>query len=215
MDKKFIVPVVLSIIAVVFSLLSFFHEGTESDEPDDSDFGHQAVLARGDSDSSGLRIAYVNTDLLLEKYELVTELADRFEREQNKRESDLDKRTKEYQQEAQYFQESVANNSLSEQSAQQIYEKLMQKQQDLYALQEQYSQELARHEMEMNKVLLDSVKNFLGRLNTKAQYDYILNYTIAGPVLLANDSYDITPQVLEGLNNEYRIKNGLEEEGDE
>jgi len=148
-------------------------------------------------------IAYVNTDVLLEKYLLVKKLSDQLSSERKSKDADFSKRQKEYQEEAAYFQESVQKQSLSEESAQKIYEQLMAKQEDLYSLQDQYSSELAKKEYEMNMTLLDSVKNYLDRLNKKYNFDYVLNYNTGGSILLAKDTFDITLPVLNGLNKEY------------
>jgi Skp family chaperone for outer membrane proteins len=82
----------------------------------------------------------------------------------------------------------------------------MMKQQELYELQEQYTAELAQKEFEMNLILLDSVRNYLTRLNHKYNFDYILSYSTAGNIMLAKDTFDITTSVLEGLNNEYNAR---------
>lgn len=79
----------------------------------------------------------------------------------------------------------------------------MMKQQELMTLQEQYAAELAQKEFEMNMILLDSVRNFVYRLNEKYNYDYILSYNTAGNIILAKDTFDITQPVLNGLNMEY------------
>ena len=73
-------------------------------------------------------------------------------------------------------------------------------------LQEQYSAELAQKEYNMNLVLLDSVRNYVYRLNKRYNYDYILSYNMVGNIILAKDTFDITQPVLEGLNLEYNEK---------
>jgi len=156
--------------------------------------------------SASTPIAFVNTDELLDRYDLVKVLSAQLEQEQRKKDADFRKKQREYEEEASYFQESVQKQTISESSAQRIYEQLMMKQQDLYELQEQYSSELARKELEMTKVLLDSVKNYLSRANQTYQFDYILNYSMAGSILLAKDTFDITESVLTGLNQEYQAK---------
>ncbi|MEZ5197171.1 MAG: OmpH family outer membrane protein [Bacteroidales bacterium] len=118
---------------------------------------------------------------------------------------------KAFETDAAHFQDQVQKQSISEQSAQVIYEQLMAKQQDLYALQEQYASEMQQKEFEMNVVLLDSVRNYLERLNKVYNYDYILGYNTAGNIFLAKDTFDITSQILEGLNKEYRLANTPED----
>jgi len=117
-------------------------------------------------------------------------------------EKDLQKKQSQYEADASYFQEQVQKGALSEASAQEIYNKLMQKEQDLYQLREQYSQQMMQMEAEMNKKLLDKVSDFLNK-NNNFSYDYILNYTYNGDILLTNPDYDITSFVVEGLNKQY------------
>jgi outer membrane protein len=137
---------------------------------------------------------------------LVNVLTDQLEEERKKKDTDFTVKQKAYENDAAYFQTQVANQSISEESAQQIYEKLMLQQQDLYKLQDQYTTELSKKEYEMNLILLDSVKNYLARLNKIYNYDYILSSNATGNILMAKDTFDITSQVLEGLNKEYTAK---------
>jgi outer membrane protein len=78
-------------------------------------------------------------------------------------------------------------------------------------LQDQYSAELSQKEMEMNMVILDSIRNYLKRMNMTAGFDYILSYNSMGNILFAKDTFNITPQVIQGLNLEYAEKNKIEE----
>ncbi|MEZ5083872.1 MAG: OmpH family outer membrane protein [Bacteroidales bacterium] len=157
------------------------------------------------STSSG-SIAFVNTDKILDEYELVNRLSEQLDNERRKKDNDLTQRQKEYEEEASYFQESVQNQSLSEQSAQRIYEQLMMKQQELMDIQETYTAELAKQEYDINMLLLDSIRNYLQRININNRFDYVLNYNYSGSVLLAKDTFDITIPVISGLNEEYNDK---------
>ena len=194
----FAINAILALALIILYVLFFNSKSTgNNDSRELNDVQPQAV-----STGSGT-IAFVNTDVLLEKYELVKKLGVEYDKEQKQKETALEAKTKKYQEDAAYFQESVQKQSLSEESAQRIYEQLMAEQQDLYNLQQQYSAELSQKEFEMNKVLLDSVKNYLTRMNVDNKFDYILNYTMAGSILLAKDTFDITDFVLKGLNKEY------------
>ncbi len=189
------------LLAIALVILYVLYFGQDEKEKPQQKSNQNASI--GAPSGEGVKVAFVNTDVLYNRYELVRQLAGEFEKEQKKRDADLKKRTSEYEQEAAYFQESINNESLSEQSAQRIYEQLMVKQQEIYDLQQKYSNELAQQEYEMNKVLLDSVKNYLHRINIENKYDYILNNSVGGPILLARDTFDITEAVLRGLNKEY------------
>lgn len=198
---------IISIVLIVaVAVLYVFHFTSDHGVDDGAkDKGKPAEVVNSGV-GGAVNIAFVNSDLLLEKYALVEKLAGQLERDTRQKDADFSARQQEFESEAAYFQESVANQSLSEQRAQGIYEQLMAKQQDLYALQEQYRAELGQKEFEMNITLLDSVKNYLNRMNDRSKYDYILNYNASGSILKANNAFDITELVLEGLNSEYNEK---------
>ena len=194
-----IISLILSVIAFIGLVILFVMEFTDNDEPVEK----QNVMALPVSSTGSNSIVFINSDLILEKYLLVNKLAAQLERDRQKKDADFEAKQKVYEQDAQYFQQQVQQQSISEQSAQQIYDQLMIKQQELIGLQEQYAAELAQKEYAMNIILLDSVRNYLARLNKNYNYDYILSYNAAGNIMLAKDTFDITLPVLEGLNMEY------------
>lgn len=193
------VSLILSVIAIIGLVILFVMEFTDKDEPIEK----QSAINLPVSSSGSNSIVFVNSELILEEYLLVNKLTAQLEKESQIKDADLDSRQKAYEQDAQYFQQQVQEQSISEQSAQLIYEQLMMKQQELIGLQEQYASELAQSEYAMNVILLDSVRNYLGKLNEIYNYDYILSYNTAGSIILAKDTFDITLPVLEGLNREY------------
>jgi len=201
MNKGIISLNVVLLVAVV--VLYFFHFSNEKPEAGGKEEPAQLPAV---AESSSGTIAFVNSDILLEKYALVGKLSKQLEKESRKKDADLANRQKELEGEAAYFQESIQNNSLSEKNAQNIYDQLMQKQQEIYQLGEQFAAELAQEEFRMNVILLDSVRNYLGRMNADNKYDYILNYNASGSIFIAKDTFDITNVVLDGLNREYDAK---------
>lgn len=154
--------------------------------------------------ATGHTIAYINTDTILARYELVKELEDQMKTKSENMDKQLSARQIELDKEAEYFQKSIDSKSLSEQSAQEIYQKLMAKQQSIAEQKESFRQELAYEDMRINSLLIDTVSNFLKRFNKKAGYDYVLGYSKAGNIFLTNDTFNITNVVLAELNREYK-----------
>lgn len=157
--------------------------------------------------SGNMTVAYVNSDTILAKYALVEQMRKELETSTKQYESDLSKRQAAFEKDASYFQDQVNKKTISEASAQEVYGSLMQEQQKLYELREKYSSDIAKREFDMNQLLLDSLNNFLQRYNKKMNFDYIFSYNRGGSILTANDSLDITQQVLDQLNEEYKEKN--------
>ena len=159
------------------------------------------MIAQG----SGHSIAFLHTDSILAHYELVKESADKLAEKTRNFDTDITRRQNELEKEAAYFQESMQKNALSEKSAQEIYQKLMEKQQSIMDLKERYHRELANDEYNINQMLVDTVTNFLKRYNRTLGYDYILGYNKTGNIFYTNDTFDITPQLIAELNKSFEL----------
>ncbi len=165
------------------------------------------VKAVQKASSGSVTVAYVNSDSILAHYDLVKQMKDELEKNTVKYESELKNKQSAFEKDAAYFQDQVNKKTISEASAQEVYSSLMAEQQKLYELREKYSAELAQKEFDMNQLLMDSLNNFLKRYNEKMNFDYIFSYNRGGSILTANDSLDITNEVLKLLNEEFVQKN--------
>lgn len=201
------VGLILSIVALIGTIVLFILFFSAKDQPVVEKQIPDMPVASSGSNS----IVFVNSDVLLQEYDLVKEMAADLERDSKRKDADFTQKQKAFETDAAYFQDQVQKQSISEQSAQVIYEQLMAKQQELYQLQDQYAAELQQKEFEMNAILLDSVRNYLDRINKVYNYDYILGYNTTGSIFLAKDTFDITSQILDGLNEEYRLANSVED----
>ena len=199
---------IVAVIALLGVIALFVLHFTGNDEEQEKTKA-QAITMNREMPSSS--IAFINSDEVLQQYDLVKKLSNDLGKERDIKDKDITAKQKAYQDDAAYFQEQVQNQTISQQSAEEIYQQLMVRQQELYQLQDQYSAELAQKEMEMNVVILDSIRNYLKRMNMTADFDYILSYNSMGNILFAKDTFNITPQVIQGLNLEYAEKNKTEE----
>lgn len=185
---------VLLLIAVA---VLFFKVFSGKDEPATNQFDPP------DQTGKSMNIAYINTDSVLSHYQLVQDLSDKLALESQKKDKDFSSKQKAFEADAAYFQEQVEKQTISNESAQAIYEQLMVKQQDLYELEQQYLNELAAKEMEMQQIILDSLRSKLTALNANSQYDYILSYNAMSNILIADDAFDITNIVIEKINEDF------------
>lgn len=206
-DKLIKISLILSIIAIIGLLVFVILDITEKEDAEEVKVDQTMPVISSGSNS----VVFVNTDQVLQGYDLVTKLTGDLEKDRRKKDAGFTARQKEYETDAAYFQQQVQQQTISEESAQQIYEQLMAKQQNLYELQDQYAAELAQKEYEMNIVLLDSIRNYLKRINLKYDFDYILSYNATGNLLFGKDTFNITQQTIQGLNKEYAIKYNSEE----
>ena len=200
MKNKFNLSLILSLLSlfgvIVLFILYFTHRP----------LGREGIPKA--AETGGHRIAFFRTDSILHHYDFVKERAEELAQKSRKYGEDLHRRQSEFENEAAYFQESVRKNALSEKSAQEIYQELMQKQQSIIDLKDRHDMELAGEEAQINLILFDSLTNLLKRFNKSYGYDYILGYNKNGNVFYTNDTFDITQMVIKDLNREYRAVKG-------
>jgi len=190
----------LMLFGLIVLYVLFFTSGSKNG---DSIAGAVAKANRG-----SISVAFVNNDSILNNYDLVKKMRADLEAKGKRLEGEVAAKQKAFEKDAAYFQEQVQKKTISEQSAQEIYGQLQQNQQKIYELRDRYAAELQQSEMDMNVSLLDSVMNFLQRYNENYKFDYILGFTKGGNILLANDTLDISDDVLKELNIEYQKKHG-------
>jgi len=151
------------------------------------------------------KIVYINTDTILNNYELAKDLKKDFENERNKLDAELNAKKSSFENEAASFQKKIQTNSIKTEEAQITEKKLQEKQSQLYELNETYNKRLGEEQMQMNITINDSIIHFLNRYY-KNKYDYILGYTPGSTVLYANGNYEITAEVVKAINLEYQQK---------
>ena len=84
-------------------------------------------------------------------------------------------------------------------------EELAKEQQDLAELDQRLTSELAAENAKLNAELRDSIQTFLKTFNKTKKFDYILTKQ-GDNILMANPKFDITNQVVAGLNKRYKTK---------
>lgn len=86
---------------------------------------------------------------------------------------------------------------------------LAKKQQDLQALNDQLMTEFANEQAKYNNQLRDSLQAFLKEYNKTKKFDIIISKA-SDNLLYANPKYDITNDVVKGLNKRYKTSPELE-----
>jgi len=150
-----------------------------------------------------LRVAYVNIDSLLNDYDMYTDKRDEFVEEQTSSQSELQSRSRQLQQEFNELREKLNKGMITRAKAQMMQRNLGEKEQKLRQLRQNMSSELAEKEQVIYRQVLNSVMDYLDDYAEEHDYHYILSYSFGGPVLYKKSEFNVTQDVLEGLNEEY------------
>lgn len=192
-NLSIILNVVLLIALAVLYVLHFrAHTGSGSD--------HE-VLSPTEFTPENTGIAYINSDSLLQKYLYFKELEKQFNEKREKLDTEYRNRAQGLQTEFENFQRTANNMTIAQARA--VQEDLQRKQQNLMMYQEQLTQELVGEEGRMTSELYDKVAAYLRDYGKERNLQLVLTYTKGSGVLYANDSLDITQEVILGLNQAY------------
>ncbi|MFW5758284.1 MAG: OmpH family outer membrane protein [Bacteroidota bacterium] len=195
-----IINIILFLGLIVLYVFRFFpSEQTETEQ-----LQEEVIQGTEDQiDQLKLNIAYVDSDSLIQNFQLAETLQIEFEQEQRRLENDIQRRQRQFQEEAETFYQQVQTGAISADQAQIKEQELMQKQQELVELNETYTNQLRNQEIEMNIELYGEITSLLEEMNEQLNYDYILGFSPGGGILYANDKHDITNQVVQRLNAKY------------
>ena len=157
--------------------------------------------------SEALPIAYLNTDSLLVNYVFAQEAHEKLMKKQEDARLKLNTKAHTLQNEMADFQRKLENNAfLSRERAEKEQQRLLNKQQELQELEAKLTQDIMIENQKLNQQLADSLTNFLQIFNADGRYHVILSNTAKDNVLMASEAYDITDEVIEGLNARYNKK---------
>jgi len=174
----------------------------------DSATGAEVKVAEAFSGTEGPKpvvLAYVNGDTLNEKYAYIVEKSEQLETKMKAAEAKVQKEYVSRQSELERlmkYAETNPNMSASEQNA--IRGDIARMENEMAQIQEREMGALQKKEAELQKDLQKRVSDYLTVYAKQKGIDYVINHQSALQlVLYGSPAYDITSEVLAGLNAEY------------
>ena len=156
------------------------------------------------SGPANMKIAYVEIDSLLTKYRFWNDLNEMMIKKEENIRTTLNEKAKDLDSEMREFQRKLENNGFaSRERAEQENLRISQKQRDLQQLQEKLSNELQAENQKNSLQLRDSINSFLRIYNKDKGYSLIISNTGFDNLLYADPAFNITNEIVEGLNARY------------
>jgi outer membrane protein len=154
--------------------------------------------------ADGSSIFYVQIDSVLNQFDMAKDLTGELETKYNASESEFQAKQKAYQNDVNDYQYKAQRGLITRSEAQTIEQQLYTKQQDLLKLQQDLGQELSEKQTVMNRQVINAIMEYLKKNSTELNYKYVLGTSFGGNILYANDSLDITDNIIMGLNEDYK-----------
>jgi outer membrane protein len=151
-------------------------------------------------------IYFVNIDTVNEKYDLMKDVMKNLNDKKSGLQAEYQRAGKKYQEEGMSYQKQLNDNTIGVDEARKIEAGLKKQEQhimDLEAAMEKLQDEAASHQDELQK----EVDSYMKEYGKKKNIDYVLGYSgMIRMLFYANDSLDVTSEVLAGLNERYKAK---------
>ena len=180
--------------AAMVALASCNNETPKMDEKPAADAGQ----------GGGVKIAYVEVDSLMTQYEFCKEFTLILEKKSTNARNTLNSKGQALQSAMANFQQKLQNNGFtSREQAEGQQAAIQRQQQSLQELQARLESELATETQKYNAGLRDSLAHFLDAYNKDKKFDLILTKQ-GDNILYAAKRFDITADVINGLNKRYK-----------
>lgn len=156
--------------------------------------------------TSNLRIAYVELDTLMSQYQLYKDYSEVLTRKGNNIQKTLAQKQRALENHAAAVQKKYESNGFTTRDEVERAQASIQKEQnELAELADRLQTEFAMEQARINDEARDSIQSFLKRYNKTKKFDYVM-VKAGDNLLIANPKYNITDDIVKGLNKRYKIK---------
>ncbi|MBR5352168.1 MAG: OmpH family outer membrane protein [Bacteroidales bacterium] len=155
-----------------------------------------------------LKVACIDSDTLLAKYQYAIDLQEELNKYKESQEKNYQQQVTKFQKDYQTYLQTGENMTLSQQQATEA--ELKQRSEKLSTLEAELTQKVLQKQMDANIELLNRIFAFVREYNAaNQQFDIIMRKTFNdSPTMYMNPAMDITDEIIEGLNEEYKSVKG-------
>ena len=201
-NANIVTNVVLAAAVIALFVLHFSGgEKTENKEP-------QAAVQM--ADPSDISIAYFNMDSVMSQWDLYFQFQQELGQKQSEMEADFAGKTESFYQRVQDAQYKIERQLVTRSESEQLQQSLAAEEQNLRTIQNQYSADLQEEGMVKNRQMIDMIERYIAELSESTGYSYVYSYSFGGNLVYGAKPYDITSQVVAGLNEKFKPGTELE-----
>ena len=183
-----------------FATMLFFTQCAKQQSAEQSTGDAAATTAVAEK---SIKIAFVDIDSLLSKYEFSIILNKEMLRKEEDMRMKLSEKAKTLQADYDDFQRKLQNNVYAtRERAEEEQARILKQKDALEKLEQRLIGELSAESQKNTNTLHDSINSFLKAYNAEKKFDLILS-RVGDNILFANDALNITEEVINGLNARY------------
>ena len=152
----------------------------------------------------GLTVAYIDSDTLLAKYQYAIDLQKELEAYRDQQEKYYQQQVTSFQNDYQNYLQTGSTMTLTQQQTKEA--ELKKRAEKMQTLEQDLMAKVTERQLNENTKLLNAIFAFVREYNAaNQQFDIIMRKTFAdSPTLYLNPGMDITQEIIDGLNEEYK-----------
>ncbi len=154
--------------------------------------------------NSGLQIGFIYGDSINQHYNFLIDAQAELEAEQNRIDGQMKAKLQKAQARAAELQKQAPTMTQSDMQKAQL--ELQNLDMEMQQQQEKLTSDYRKRENELQMEYINRIDSFLNEYNSDGKYDLIMNYQQGGNLLFIKKGFDITDEVLKGLNAEYQTQ---------
>lgn len=201
------IALALSIVALALGIYAVVSNGTTVEPESEKPAFYEGLEESTSTNDSDLKIAFVRGDSLNVKYQFILDKQDELisssRQSENKLQRKMANAEKEYGELVGYIQSGQA----TEEEMQIAQQRMMELEYELQGIQQQEQERLLKKEADIQSEIVRRLDQFLDKYARENDIDLILNWGVSGEgVLYGSQPYDITDEVVNGLNEAYAME---------
>ena len=189
------------VLAIATSIISCNKKEEKKDKTAKTETVEKVNVAPNDK-AETLKTAYVDTSELMKDYQEAKDIESKYKGKANTAQKKLEGEVAKFKVDAQNFQKNAQANG--QEWAQKNGQALQQREQELQMMQQQMLEDLQVKSDKERETVVNSVKKFIKDYGKENGYSYIYGTGQPATVLYAEEKYDITKEILDLLNVNYK-----------
>jgi len=197
---------IIAVMAVQFVALGylFWNQNNGSSLPDLPN-AQEASAFQDTANVKSAIVAYINGDSINTHFQYIKDQEARLQNSLKGADAEFQREYAKREKEAQDLLQYANSKQLPEDEARVVEERLATLQGELQQIDAKMSEDIAAKKESMTIELNNKVKKYLDQYAKMKNIDYVLNYQEGIPIVLyGNNAFNVTSEVLKGLNEEYQ-----------
>lgn len=190
------ITLTFSLIAAVSTLFIAGCNNTKGNGTEAGEGTEAKAIAEGS-------IVFFDLDRVLDEYDMANDLRSEVETKVNAIQKDVDRRQKNLEDGVKDFNNKINKGLITSAVAADTQRKLQQQEINFQQFAQQKQQEIMEEQQVMMNRIADAIKTYVEQYNEEKHFAMILSNQASVPVIVGDESLNITDEIIAGLNAEY------------